>query len=195
MEGFLMYKHLRILRIKSFIIFISIFLLIVCNTITSTAQDLYLNEIMASNSSTIYDEDGDAEDWIELFYAGENLLNLQGFGLSDDYDRPFRWVFPDITIQPGDFLLVWASGKNRRDPMNPLHTNFSIAAAGEEIILTAPDSTRIDELPPTEIPTDVSIGRLPDGVGDWQFFTTPTPGTSNTTDGYQGNTFNGYLFP
>ncbi len=185
MEGLLMYNNSYLLRINNFIIFISIFLLILGNTIASTAQELYLNEILASNSSGIQDEDGDNEDWIEIYYAGNEPLNLQGYGLSDDYNRPFRWVFPDITMQPGEFLLVWASGKNRTDPRSPLHTNFSIAAAGEEVLLTHPDYTRIDELPPTAIPTDISIGRLPDGIGDWQFFNTPTPGASNTTDGFQ----------
>jgi hypothetical protein len=152
---------------------------------TLPAQDLYLNEIMASNSNTILDEDGDAEDWIEIYYAGSDPLHLQGYGLSDDYERPFRWVFPDVTMQPGEFLLVWASGKNRTDPASPLHTNFSISADGEEVLLTHPDSTQLDELPPTAIPTDVSIGRQPDGTGDWIFFTVPTPGASNEASGYQ----------
>jgi hypothetical protein len=166
-------------------VFFYIVILFCYTTAISEAQELYLNEILASNSSGIQDEDGDNEDWMELYYAGTEALNLHGYGLSDDYERPFRWVFPDITIQPGEFLVVWASGKDRVDPQHSLHTNFSIAAAGEEITLTAPDSTRIDELPPTALPTDVSIGRQPDGTGEWYFFTNPTPGASNTSEGYQ----------
>jgi hypothetical protein len=155
--------------------------------LTAYAQSppLYLNEVMASNAATIEDEDGDAEDWIEIYYAGDEPLQLAGYGLSDDYDRPFRWTFPDVTVMPGEFLLVWASGKDRNVPGSPLHTNYSISAAGEEIILTAPDGTRLDELMPTAIPTDVSIGRQPDGVGDWVFFTSPTPGSTNNTKGFQ----------
>ena len=148
------------------------------------AQDLYLNEIMSSNATTITDEDGDAEDWIEIYYAGEQPRNLGGYGLSDDYDNPFRWSFPDVTIQPGEFLLIWASNKDRASSGSPLHTNFAISASGEEVILTHPDGTRIDELPPTEIPTDISIGRQPDGTGDWVFFEDPTPGESNTTESF-----------
>jgi len=148
------------------------------------AQELYLNEIMSSNGSTIADEDGDYEDWIEVYYAGEEPLNLQGFGLSDDYERPYRWVFPDTTLNQGEFILVWASNKDRAIPGSELHTNFAIAAAGEEVILTHPDGTRLDELPPTEIPTDISIGRQPDGSGEWYFFTEPTPGAPNDTEGH-----------
>ncbi|REL38132.1 T9SS C-terminal target domain-containing protein [Rhodohalobacter sp. SW132] len=150
-----------------------------------TAQQLYLNEIVASNGSGIADEDGDNEDWIEIYYAGDEPLNLEGFGLSDDYDRPFRWEFPDVTIQPGEFLVIWASGKDRNDSSSELHTNFSISASGEVVLLTTPDGDRIDELEPIAIPTDISLGRYPDGTGNWYFYNNPTPGEPNGEGGYQ----------
>lgn len=151
---------------------------------TSTAQ--VLNEFQASNSVTASDEDGEYEDWIEIYNETSEAINLNGYGLSDDYDRPYRWVFPDITIEPGDFLLVWASGKNRVNPTAPLHTNFSISASSEEIILTAPDGSRIDEIEPMYLPTDISYGRKPDGSESFSYFSEPTPGHSNTTTGYDG---------
>ncbi len=80
------------------------------------AQEVIINEVMASNATTLADEDGDNEDWIELYNYGNEDISLKGFGLSDDYDDPFRWQFPDVTIRAGEYLLVWASGKNRRDP-------------------------------------------------------------------------------
>ncbi len=148
------------------------------------AQQIRINEVMASNGSIVADEDGDFEDWVELHNFGSEPVNLEGWGLSDDYDRPFRWVFPARVIGPDEFLLVWASGKDRTDPAAPLHTNYSISSAGEEVILTHPNGTRVDELPPTVIPGDVSLGRLP-GQGDaWFFFDQPTPGEANTTPGY-----------
>ena len=177
------YRHSRFL---SLLAFVCLWLLIAIKSPRiAEAQSLYLNEIMASNGNSIMDEDGDTEDWVELFYNGTEPLNLQGYGLSDDYDRPFRWVFPDITMQPGDFLLVWASGKDRTDPQSELHTNFAIAADGEEVILTAPDEERLDELPPTRIPTDISLGRYPDGTGEWFFYTQPTPHLTNRETGYR----------
>ncbi|MFN2374129.1 MAG: lamin tail domain-containing protein, partial [Cyclonatronaceae bacterium] len=168
-------------RVLLFIFLITI----TCTIRNATAQQLHLNEVMASNAGTITDADGDAGDWIEIIWSGDEPLNLLGYGLSDDYNRPFRWLFPDKTIQPGEFLLIWATGKNRRDPTGELHTDFSIAASGEELILTSPDSTRLDELKPTEIPTDISLGRYPDGTGDWYFFANPTPGSANRDDGYR----------
>ncbi len=150
------------------------------------AREVTINEVMASNATTIADEDGDYEDWIELYNTGDTEIHLIGYGLSDDYDNPFRWVFPDITMQPGEFLLIWASGKNRSDPGQSLHTNFSISSAGEEVLITHPDGTRLDELAPASIPTDISYGRQPDGVGQWFYFANPTPGESNVSEGLTG---------
>ena len=149
---------------------------------------VYINEVMTSNATTIADEDGDYEDWIELFNSGQETIQLEGFGLSDDYDNPFRWIFPEISIPPGGFLLVWASGKDGTDPALPLHTNFRISQDGEEVLLTHPDGTLLDEMPPLYIPTDISYGRKPDGEESWFFFSDPTPGSENTTIGYSGLT-------
>ncbi|TVQ64638.1 MAG: hypothetical protein EA360_11935, partial [Balneolaceae bacterium] len=145
-----------------------------------------INEVMASNSETIADEDGDYPDWIELYNTTNSRINLDGYGLSDNYENPFKWVFPDVAIEPGQFLIVWASNKDRRSPGQPLHTNFALSAVGEEIILTTPEGVQVDSLPPTPIPTDVSLGRKPDGSGELFFFDEPTPGASNNTEANQG---------
>lgn len=316
---------------------------------TAFSQQVAINEVMASNASTIADEDGDYQDWIELYNYGEEPVNLEGFGLSDNSNNPFKWVFPNVTIEPGQYLLVWASGKDRRPvqgeystglvrnvytgipgtavsdltnhisyPDNPatsnivsnyfeaptdvadhygqrvhgfikapftgeyrfwiasdddsqlflstssnpsdmvmiaevqgytyprewdkypqqqselitllegkqyyvmalmkeheggdnlavgwqfpngvferpingghlfraeaeLHTNFSISQAGEEIILTNPSGLLLSGLEPTNIPTDISYGRAPDGTGEWYYFAEPTPKMPNETEGF-----------
>ena len=149
---------------------------------STLAQSIAINEIMSSNGQTISDEDGDYEDWVEIHNFGNNPVNLHGFGLSDDYERPFRWVFPDTTIEPNGFLLVWASNKDRRTPGAELHTNFAISSAGEEIILMNLQGELLDEFPQIPIPRDVSAGRYPDGTGDWYYFDQPTPGAANSTE-------------
>jgi hypothetical protein len=92
-------------------------ILIFFSSALATSQHIVINEIMTSNATTISDEDGDFPDWIELYNSGEEPVDLTGWGLSDDTINPFRWVFPQVIIQPQEFLLVWASGKDRRpDP-------------------------------------------------------------------------------
>jgi hypothetical protein len=162
--------------------------LLLFNVSNSCAQWPSLNEIMASNATTIADEDGDFEDWIEIFNPESNTINLAGFGLSDDYENPFRWVFPDVNIPAGGFILVWASGKDRNNPQSQLHTNFSISSAGEEVLLTHPSGERVDEIAPVIITTDISYGRQPDGSDSWYYFDEPTPGSSNISQGFEGIT-------
>jgi hypothetical protein len=315
------------------------------------AQDVVINEVMASNSGFYPDEDGAYEDWIELYNAGDEVVNLEGWGLSDDYGNPFRWVFPQYFIEPGEYLWIWASGKDRKKdvgqmhngikrryysgihgtavdqllnhpsfpdhpeernvlinyfeaptdigdlygqhlftwivapqtgeyvfriasddnsrlylsmddspgnaaaiaevpgwtqprewykyveqtsvpvfleegqiyyleafmkehmggdnlsvmwewpdgsveepisaahcflPERRFHTNFSISAAGEEIILTDHQGVLVDEMPPTEIPTNISYGRKPGIPDEWVYFDSPTPGAINPTEGFAG---------
>jgi hypothetical protein len=79
---------------------------------------IVISEIMASNNETVVDEDGDYPDWIELYNSGSESVNLEGWGLSDDALVPFQWVFPRVTILPGEQLIVWASDKDRRSVMD-----------------------------------------------------------------------------
>lgn len=158
---------------------------IVMLTPMTAASQVVINEIQASNSTTIADEDGDFEDWIELYNAGSDTIGLGWYGLSDDYNRPFRWVIPSgVRIAPGEFLLIWASGKDRTGPDGGLHTGFSLAQEGEEVLLTNYNGERVDEVPPVRIPSDISYGRYPDGSDTWHFFDQPSPGAANHSPVY-----------
>jgi len=146
------------------------------------AQQVAINEVMASNKMSIADEDGDFSDWVELYNYGESPVELTGYGLSDNYEAPFKWVFPELTLQPQTHLLVWCSGKNRQQTDQPLHTSFSISADGEEIILSHPNGDRVDEMAPTPMIADQSYGRYPDGTGKWYFYTAASPQAPNGSD-------------
>jgi hypothetical protein len=91
---------------------ILLFLLSLCFSIQSSGQAVRINEIMSSNSSYKADEDGDFSDWIELFNTSPDTVRLAGWGLSDDKNKPYKWIFPDVKIAPGGYLVVWASGKD-----------------------------------------------------------------------------------
>lgn len=153
------------------------------STTICKAQNLYINEIITSNSSIITDEDGSYEDWIELFYNGAQPLNLSGYGLSDNPSLLYKWTFPAYWIQPGEHLLIWCSNKNRIDTAAPLHTNFAISAGGETITLTHPEGNIIDQIPEIIIPQNYSYGRSPSGSTTFSIFSTPTPGLVNASEG------------
>ena len=75
---------------------------------------VYINEVMSVNKSTIADEDNDYVDWLELYNASPQTVNLAGWGLSDKKDDPFKWVAPPVDLAPQQYLLIFASGKDRR---------------------------------------------------------------------------------
>lgn len=160
-----------------------LFVIVLCHTGEST---VVINEFIASNGSTLADEDGDHGDWIELHNRGDDAVMLHGWALSDDPERPFRWRFPPVSI-PGDgYLLVWATGKDRSDPAEPLHTNFSIASAGEPLRLSRIDGSVADEVGPVALPRDISYGRGPGEEADrWFYFENPTPGAKNNSQTYK----------
>ncbi|MFT5764320.1 MAG: hypothetical protein ACI8VT_003066 [Saprospiraceae bacterium] len=169
-----MKKHSIILLLSFFFI-----------TSRSSAQ-IYINEWMSSNSSTIVDPDFDETgDWIEIFNDYNTELDLSGYFLSDNLKNPAKWRFPQNTIvAANDFLLVWADGAE-----TGLHTNFKLSKEGEEIALSNPDTLLLDSIIFSFQQTDVSMGRASDGALDIGFFIAPTPGNSNNTQVSDGLTF------
>ncbi len=145
------------------------------------------NEIMASNSSTIDDEDGDSSDWIEIINISDSSIDLKGLRISDDLNELDKWIFPAISLNPGKLKLIFASDKDRKTESPFLHTNFKINADGETLYISDSLGFIIDQVVITEMQSDLSLGRKPDGNSDWYYFTESTPGESNTTDGYLAN--------
>ena len=141
---------------------------------------------MSSNNASIADEDGDHSNWIEILNTSKDSASIGRYGLSDSNSDKFKWIFPDTVIGPGEFLLVWASGKNRKISGKPLHCNFSISQDGEDILLTSPDGTLQDHLKPVLIPQNTSIGRDKENGANWVFFEKPTPGAINTSESFFG---------
>ena len=103
---------------KLFTIIISILVLSLSAPFSVEAQPL-INEVMASNTSTLHDEDGDYPDWIGIYNPSDEPIDLAGYGLSDRPDNPFKWVFPHYQLFPKQHLLVFASGKDRKN--KPTH--------------------------------------------------------------------------
>ncbi len=155
-------------------------LVIVGSLAPRVVAQVTINEIQADNETTLADEEGDFEDWLELYNSGPVPLDIGGYGLSDDPADPLAWTFPAGTIiGPGAFLLVWTDDD---DEDGPLHTNFKIDKDGEVIVLSAPGGTLLDTVGPVAIGPDESLGRVADGSGDW-FLLGPTPGVANVGPG------------
>lgn len=157
-------------------------------TLSSAATgQVFINEFCSSNSEVLTDEDGDYEDWIELYNAGSDPVNLEGFFISDDASNPFKYMLPGEIIEPEGFLLIWASGKDRAGTGGEIHTNFRIGSEGEPLTLSDATGVEVDFIPATALGNNMSYGRQPDGADDFLYFLSPTAGfTNNDADGAEG---------
>ncbi|HKS37846.1 MAG TPA: lamin tail domain-containing protein, partial [Verrucomicrobiae bacterium] len=107
--------------------------------------DLVINEFLAANENGLLDEDGEAQDWIEIFNRGTGSVSLGGWALTDDVRVSGQWTFPAVTLGPQQFLIVFASGKDRKPttPGSRLHANFKLSPAGEYLGLYSFESPRL----------------------------------------------------
>jgi hypothetical protein len=141
-----------------------------------------INEVLASNSRSIADPQGQFDDWIELHNRGDTPVSLAGMYLTDDPAVPTQWQFPVnnavlTTIAAQGYLLVWADGETTAAG---LHAAFKLSAEGETLALYDRDGrTLIDSVTFGTQRTDISYGRLPNATGTWTLLTIPTPGSQN----------------
>lgn len=111
-------------------------------------DQLYFSEVVTSNGSYA-DEDGEYSDWIELYYEGEENIDLSRYYLSDDKQELKRWKFPEIELEPGKYLILFASGKDKVTASGEIHTSFKLDCMGETLYLSDAEGKSIDVL---EIP-------------------------------------------
>lgn len=155
------------------------------------AGDVVISEFMASNDVTLLDEDGNSSDWVELHNLSQSPASLKDWYLTDDDGDPDKWRFPDVVLQPGAYLVVFASDKNRTPVDGPLHTNFKLSAGGEYLGLIRPDLT-VEHAYAPEFPPqiqDVAYG-LAAGSTTPSFLVTATPGEPNSLARSSRVTFN-----
>jgi hypothetical protein len=143
-----------------------------------------INEFMAENYSTIEDpeEPNEYPDWIELYNKGTTTVDLGGMFLTDNLDDPNKYEIPaNVSIAPGEHLLFWADDDGTQ---GSTHTNFKLSKDGESIGLF---DTIANGNKPVSIITyryqsqDISYGRYPDGVNDWDAMQSATPGAANSS--------------
>ncbi|MDB4285776.1 CotH kinase family protein [bacterium] len=134
--------------------------------VATVASDLVINEFMASNDTAVADQDGEFDDWIELYNNGTTSIDLEGYALSDDGTDLLKWTFPAGTTLAGNaYLIVWADND---DTQAGLHANFKLSASGEILYLADTSGNIVDEVTYLAQTTDVSSARIPNGTGNFQ---------------------------
>ncbi len=126
-----------------------------------------INEFVASNQSGAQDESGGFADWVELHNTSAQAISLAGWYLSDDQSNPLRWRIPaGISIPAGGYLIIWTDADSLD---GPLHTNFRLSAAGEDLVLSNSAGQLVDLVNfPLQI-TDTAYARIPNGTGPFTY--------------------------
>ena len=143
------------------------------------SQRIVINELLAKNDNNIVDENGENDDWIELFNPTNAQIILDNYYLSDNPENLTKWKFPqkNVKIEPGEYILIWADEDQEQ---GDLHTNFKLSASGEFLALIHPDGFSVlDSITFGLQSSDISFGRKNENFDSWVYFENPTPLSKN----------------
>lgn len=130
---------------------------------------LVINELMASNTSSVADLSSGIEeydDWVELYNGSTQSINLEGYYMSDNESTLDKWQFPNVTIDPDDYLIVWLDGDELTQ--EGLHTSFKLSAQEEALFLSTANLFIVDAIYYQDIPSDMGYARFENGTGPFQ---------------------------
>ena len=137
---------------------------------------------MADNQSAVKHPQGNYYNWIEIYNAGNEAIDLGGMYLTDDLSNLNKWQIPDsspdsTTIMPGGYLVFWTAKKRGNEHR---HCGLELTSPKTQIGLTASDGvTVIDSCTHNRQITDIAYGRYPNGEDQWEFIYDYTPGSPN----------------
>ena len=158
---------------------------------------LVINEIMAGNSTSVPDQDGEYDDWVELYNGNNFSLNLNGYYLSDNENDLFKWSFPNISISPNDYLIIWCDTAGSSQV--GLHTTYRLSAEQEEVYLSDPNGNVIDAVHFVNMITDQGYARVPNGTGIMKYqnhsFDAPNSTPTFSNEDYNKINFRAYPNP
>ena len=139
------------------------------------------------NEGPFADEQGEHDDWIELYNNGNHAIDVGGLFITDNFNNPTKWRIPrtntaTTVIAPKGYLILWADN----DPeQGLLHCDFKLSSKGEEVALVqaSPFGTIILDSISYGIQSETrTFGQFEDGMGNWQYMT-PTPHATNKLSG------------
>ena len=161
-----------------FILVILILLITGINNNYIKTDKLYINEIMTKNTYTLKDNYGEYSDYIEIYNGYNSDINLLGYHISDSEYETSKWTFPNITIKAKDYLILYASSKDKCDlEKNICHVNFKLSSKGEVITLSDKNGNIINKFNYPELSNDLAYGFI---KNNYQLLDEATPGKENT---------------
>ena len=152
-------------------------------TEVDTAKTLVINELLAINTDLFLDDDGDDDDWFEIYNYGDDPVRLNNLYFTDDPALPFKWMLDaseELILYQNQHLILWADDEPE-EGYN--HTSFKLSGEGEYLGIHTGDGTLIDQVFYGSQHSNISYGRFPDAALSWNFFADPTPMAPNSEPG------------
>ena len=151
----------------------------IVNEMAPKAGEIVITEVMTSNTFAVVNAFGEYTDWFELYNATDRALSLKGCFITDNADKPYLYECPDLTLAPGEYLLLYASDRGTVVNGKEYHTNFKLSA-GETVTLNYLGETISSLKAPEDLAENISYGYLSDGEGNRTvYFAEATPGFAN----------------
>jgi len=151
----------------------------IAGAMTLKNRGIWINEVMAENSSVTASGKTESPDWIELYNGTRQAIDLTGYGISDDPDDPYRMTLQGLSIGAGDYLVI--------EP-----ATFGLSTQDETVYLTRPDNSLADAFAAGALRNGISSGRGnsngDEPAGSRFFYTSPTRGKANSTPAFSGIT-------
>lgn len=145
-------------------------------TVMDQSDPIHINEVLKYNTLSAIDADGERGEWLELKNFSSEAVTLLGYFLSDNPDDLYKWALPDVTLQPGEYKVIFLSGKNRTD--GELHANFGLSDEENEVYFTTLSGMRTESISLAGVTRDnISVGL--DQGRNIRYYATPTPGGEN----------------
>ena len=126
-------------------------------------------------------------DWVELYNNGLSSVSLNGWALTDDSGKPQKWLFPNVSIPAGGYVVVILDGQDIKAPgvNGYLHADFKLDSDGEYLALRDAANVLVQQFNPLPKGSPHhSFGR--NGVGNYVYFDLATPGDANAGNEFAG---------
>ena len=152
---------------------------------TEGLEGVRISEVQNHNVLTLPGGDSGGPAWIELENTGDSPVSLRGLCLTRDTKLTKTLVFPDIRMEPGEFLLVYADGLGAAATDGALHAPFRLPKSGAHTLYLYDSAQRLlDEVEVPAMQADESFCQDDDDA--WSVTAEPTPGRANAMASQKG---------
>jgi len=143
-------------------------------------SDLILNEVMTNNTQILLHNGANAYSWIELRNNSKSAIDLSEYTISKSFNALNAVALPSVTLQPGQFIVLMASGDKQLSTSSYHHIDLKLT--GDESVYLFKGTLLKDSLFAAGIKPNDSYGRAKDG--GFIYMEQPSPNAENNA-GYR----------